>query len=225
MHRYRMIEEGDRIAIGLSGGKDSLCLMRILRERQSRVPVHYELIGIHVDPGFDGGFSEALKAYCEKQEYPFYLDRSDHGVRGHSPQNRENPCFLCARLRRKRLFELMNALGCNKLALGHTKDDVITTLLLNMFYAGEISTMLPVQTFFEGKFTLIRPLVYVDETLIRRFAKEASFPIFQNPCPTAGFSKRSEIKSFLDQMSQKNRKIKGNLFHALHRVRPEYLFT
>lgn len=225
LHRYRMIEEGDRIAVGLSGGKDSLCLIRILHERQARVPVHYEFIGIYVDPGFEGGFSNALKAYCEKQGYPFHLEGSDHGIRGHSPENRENPCFLCARLRRKRLFELADSLGCNKLALGHTKDDVIATLLMNMFYAGEISTMLPVQTLFNGKFTLIRPLVYVDEHLIRRYAKEASFPAFRNPCPTAGASKRSEIKSMLDDMSRRNRKIKGNLFHALHRVRQDYLWA
>ncbi len=218
-----MIQEGDRIAVGLSGGKDSLCLMRLLRDRQQRVPIRYEMIGVHVDPGFEGGFAEALEAYCRQQEYPFHLDRSDHGLVGQSPENRENPCFLCARLRRKRLFELADALGCNKIALGHTKDDIIATLLLNMFYAGEISTMLPYQSFFGGKLIVIRPLAYVDEAVIRRFAREASFPVFQNPCPTAGHSKRSEIKSMLDQMCRKNRKIKGNLFHALHRVRQDYL--
>ena len=225
MHRYRMIEEGDRIAVGLSGGKDSLCLMKLLQERKRRVPIRYEVIGIYVDPGFDGSFADALERYCQKQGYPFYLERSDHGLRAHSPQNRENPCFLCARLRRKRLFELADALGCNKLALGHTKDDLIATLLLNMFYAGEISTMLPFQTFFEGKFTLIRPLMYVDEKVIRRFAKEAAFPVFRNPCPTAGNSRRSEIKSLLDEMSRRNRKIKGNLFHAMHRIRRDYLLA
>jgi len=116
-------------------------------------------------------------------------------------------------------------MGCNKVALGHTKDDLIDTLLMNMFYAGEISTMLPMQQFFNGKLTLIRPLVYVEETLLSRFSKEAALPVFRNPCPTAGNSKRSSIKALVDRMSLENRKIKGNLFHALHRVRQDYLLT
>ena len=140
-----------------------------------------------------------------------------------APTNRENPCFLCSRLRRKRLFEIADELGCRKLALGHNKDDVIETLFMNICYAGEISTMLPSQTFFQQKFTLIRPLAFADEGLIRRFAGDQRFPDFENPCPTAKTSKRQEIKSLLKQLYRSNKKIKGNIFRAMSHVKPEYL--
>jgi tRNA 2-thiocytidine biosynthesis protein TtcA len=151
LHRYSLISEGDRIVVGLSGGKDSLTLMHMLSERQSRVPVAYELFVVHIDPGFEGGFSEPLQAYCEKQGFNLRVEYTDYGVKGHSPENRENPCFLCSRLRRKRLFEIADELDCNKIALGHNKDDIIETLFINIFYAGEISTMVPCQPFFEGR--------------------------------------------------------------------------
>jgi tRNA 2-thiocytidine biosynthesis protein TtcA len=126
-------------------------------------------------------------------------------------------------LRRKRLFEIADELGCNKLALGHNKDDLIETLFMNMCYAGEISTMLPVQHFFQQQFTLIRPLALADEDLIRRFAREQRFPDFINPCPTAANSKRRDIKLMLNRLYRSNTKIKGNLFRSMSRVKPEYL--
>jgi tRNA 2-thiocytidine biosynthesis protein TtcA len=142
---------------------------------------------------------------------------------GHSSDNRENPCFLCSRLRRKRLFEIADELGCNKLALGHNKDDIIETLFMNICYAGEISAMLPVQTFFQQKFTLIRPLAFADEELIRRFASDRRFPDFINPCPTAKTSKRREIKLMLNKLYRSNKKIKGNIFRSMSNIKPEYL--
>ncbi|OGP60281.1 MAG: tRNA 2-thiocytidine(32) synthetase TtcA [Deltaproteobacteria bacterium RBG_13_49_15] len=223
IHRYRMISEGDRIAVALSGGKDSLSLLWVLKERQSRVPIHYELTAVYVDPGFKGGFGEDLKVYCRKNGIPLYVDMTNHGIIGHSPENRENPCFLCSRLRRKRIFEIAEKLNCNKVALGHTKDDIIETLFLNICYAGEISTMIPNQSFFQGKFTLIRPLAFVDEEITRRFAKEADFPVFNNPCPTAGITKRREIKNLLNQLYRPNSKIKGNIFNAMQHVKHEFL--
>jgi len=126
-------------------------------------------------------------------------------------------------LRRKRLFELADELNCNKLALGHNKDDIIETLFINMCYSGEISTMVPAQSMFQGKFTIIRPLAYTDEDTIRRFASESKFPEFINPCPTSQTSKRKEIKTMLHQLYYSNRKIKGNIFRALSHYKPEYL--
>lgn len=223
LHRYDMISGGDRIAVGLSGGKDSLALMWILNERLSRVPINYELFAIHIDPGFEGGFSDELESYSAKMGYNLRTEHTDYGILGHSSENRENPCFLCSRLRRKRLFEIADELGCNKLALGHNKDDIIETLFLNICYAGEISTMVPSQSLFQGRFTLIRPLAYADEDHIRRFAKHQGFPNFVNPCPSAKTSKRQEIKTLLNQLYRSNRKIKGNIFRAMSHVRPEYL--
>jgi tRNA 2-thiocytidine biosynthesis protein TtcA len=149
---------------------------------------------------------------------------TDYGPLAHSDQNRENPCFLCARLRRKRLFELATEAGCNKIALGHNKDDLIETLFINMCYAGEMSTMVPAQSYFNNQFDLIRPLIFADADTIRRFAREKGFPDFNNPCPSAQKSQRREIRDMLARLYQSNRKIKGNIFRSMHNVQMDYLF-
>lgn len=225
LHRYNMICDGDRILVGLSGGKDSLALMWFLSERLQRVRVAYELDAVYLDPGFDGGFSERLEYYCRKAGYRLRIEHTDFGVKAHSDENRENPCFLCAWKRRKRLFEIADELGCRKLALGHNKDDIIETLFMNMCYAGEISTMVPSQPLFEGRFTVIRPLAYVEEDAIRQFAAEQDFPEFINTCPSAAVSKRHTVKELLARLYSTNDKIKGNIFRSLSRVRPDYLLT
>lgn len=223
MHHYEMISDGDRIAVGISGGKDSLTLLSILQERQSRIPIKYELAPIYVDPGFEDGFSQPLQKYFKKLKANLRVEYTNYGVLGHSQLNRENPCFLCSRLRRKRLFEIAEELGCNKLALGHHKDDIIETFFLNIFYAGEISTMVPNQSFFQGKFSVIRPLAFADANTIRRYASEKDFPVFINPCPTAKTSKRRQIKKLLKELYSSNKKIKGNIFRAMSHVNSEYL--
>jgi tRNA 2-thiocytidine biosynthesis protein TtcA len=218
-----MLHDGDRIIVGVSGGADSLTMMWMLVERLPRIPINFELFPVYVDPGFEGGFSESLKTYTADIGLSLRVELTDYGILGHSTVNRENPCFLCSRLRRKRLFEIADELGCNKLALGHNKDDIIETFFLNICYAGEISTMVPCQTFFQEKFTVIRPLAYADENLIRAFAGEQRFPEFVNPCPSAKHSKRQEIKAVLNQLYRSNKKIKGNIFRAMSRVKLDYL--
>ncbi len=223
VHRYQMIADGDRIAVGLSGGKDSMTLLWTLAERRKRAPVDYELLPIYVDPGFPGGFADELHAACMQLGFALTVEYTDHGLIAHSDANRENPCFLCARRRRKRLFQAADRLGCVKLALGHNKDDIIETLFMNICYAGEISTMVPRQELFNGRFTVIRPLGMVDEDCIRRFSRSQGFPSFTNPCPSAGHTKRSEIKAMLQRLYGSNPKIKGNIYRAMSHVRMEYL--
>jgi tRNA 2-thiocytidine biosynthesis protein TtcA len=223
IHDYDMIRDGDRILVGLSGGADSLTLAWLLAERRRRIRVRYELEAVYVDPGFEGVAGEAMGAFCDRLKIPLRTERTDYGLISHSPVNRENPCFLCAHLRRKRMFEIAAELGCAKLALGHNKDDLIETLFLNMCYSGEISTMVPAQVLFEGRFTVIRPLAYAEGALIRRFAREYRLPVVENPCPSAARSRRAEVKSLLQDLYRRNRKIKGNIFRAMRNVRPEYL--
>ena len=223
LHRYEMIADGDRILVGLSGGKDSLTLLWILSHREKRVPIHYQLFPVYIDPGFAGSFGHRLEAYCRENGFDLRREFTDYGILAHSENNRENPCFRCSWLRRKRLFEIADELGCGKLALGHHKDDIIETLFINMCYAGELSTMVPVQPFFQGRFTVIRPLAFVEEDTIRRFAEERKFPTFMNPCPSAGKSKRQEIKHLLTKLYRSNRKIKGNIFRAMSHVKTDYL--
>lgn len=223
IHDYEMIADGDRIAVGLSGGKDSLTLVRLLHERRAWAPIGYELLPIYIDPGFEGGFGEQLIAYCQAQGWSLHYEETDHGLVAHSAENRENPCFLCARLRRKRLFEVADEFGCRKIALGHNKDDLIETLLLNIIYSGEISTMVPVQPFFGGRFNIIRPLAYAEEDKIRSFVRAQGLPEFINPCPSARTSKRREIKALLERLYRSNPKIKGNIFRSMSNVKLDYL--
>jgi len=223
LHRYQMISDGDRIIVGLSGGADSLTLMWMLTERLKRVPINYELFAVYIDPGYEGSFGESLEWYGNKLGFSIRAEYTDYGLLAHSPANRENPCFLCSRLRRKRLFEIADELGCTKLALGHNKDDIIETLFMNICYAGEISTMVPSQAFFQQKFTVIRPLAFADEQLIRKFARDQKFPDFMNPCPSANNSKRKEMKTFLQQLYRTNKKVKGNIFRAMSHVNTDYL--
>jgi len=222
---YNMISDGDKIAVGISGGCDSLTLLWFLKHRLNHLPINYELLCIHVDPGFKPDHSDQLKAYAQTLNIPIQVEHTQFGMIAHGSENRENPCFLCARLRRQRIFEIAEACSCNKVALGHNKDDLIETLMINMFYAGEISCMHPRQSLFQGKLTVIRPLAYTDADAIRRFAKINDLPTFMNPCPSASKSKRSDIRDMLTTFYQKNEKVKGNLFRALHNVKSDYLLT
>jgi len=223
LHKYDMIHDGDRILVGVSGGKDSLTLAWMLKERQTRIPIRYELFPVFIDPGFENGFDKSLQRYCKDLGFSLRVEYTDYGIVGHGPENRENPCFLCSRLRRKRLFEVAAELDCQKIALGHNKDDIIETLFMNMCFAGEISTMMPYQPFFQNRYTVVRPLAFADEDVIRRFAREQAFPEFVNPCPSAGNSKRQEIKTLLHRLYRGNRKIKGNIFRSMSHVNTDYL--
>jgi len=223
LNQYQMIRDGDRIAVGFSGGKDSWALLWLLDTLQRRAPVQFKLFPIFIDPGFQGSPADAIAEHGHAMGFDIRIEQTDHGLVAHSDRNRENPCFLCSRLRRKRLFDIARELGCSKLALAHNKDDIIETLFLNMCYAGEISTMMPAQPFFDGRLTLIRPLAYTDEDTLIRFATQMQWPVEQNPCPSAGRSKRAEVKAMLQQLYARNKKIKGNIFRAMRHVKPVYL--
>jgi len=223
IHSHQMIIDGDHVMVAVSGGKDSMALLWLLRERIRRVPIEYKITAVHINPGFDSDSSEKLELFFSSHGFDYRVIRSHIGPRAHSPENTENPCFLCSRLRRKFLFELADEIGCKKIAFGHHKDDLIETFFLNVFYGASISTMLPVQELFGGKLTIIRPLYLVDEGLLRRYAQSMRWPAIDVCCPTAGSSKREEIKNMLNNFYGSNRKIKGNIFHALKNVNPDYL--
>ncbi|MBW1920995.1 MAG: tRNA 2-thiocytidine(32) synthetase TtcA [Deltaproteobacteria bacterium] len=223
IHTREMISEGDHVLVAVSGGKDSLSLLWLLRERLKRVPIEYGIIAVHVDVGFGADSAERMKSFFTEHGFDYRIVRTDIGPKAHGPENRENPCFLCSRLRRKILFELANELGCNKIAFGHHKDDVIETFFLNLFYGASLSTMMPVQDFFQGKLTIIRPMYLIDLALVKRYANSMGWPEIDLGCPSAGSTKREEIRKMLRSFYRGNKKVKGNIFHALHNVRPEYL--
>jgi tRNA 2-thiocytidine biosynthesis protein TtcA len=224
IHRYGMIEDGDRILVGVSGGKDSLTLLNLLHERRKRVSVHYDVIPVYINLGFDTEQEKVLGKFFEERDLTYHIEQTDIGKKAHSAENRENPCFLCSWERRKRIFHLAHRLNCNKIALGHHKDDIIETLLLNIFYSAEISTMLPVQRLFKGKITLIRPLALIEEKKIERFAREKGLPVGSTCCPSSGKTKRNEIKELLEKLEKENCKVKGNIFRSLSNVKLDYTF-
>jgi tRNA 2-thiocytidine biosynthesis protein TtcA len=223
IHTREMIQEGDHVMVAVSGGKDSMTLLWLLRERIKRIPIDYTITAVHVDPGFGADSAAQMEAFFSDHDFDYHILRSDIGPKAHGPENRENPCFLCSRLRRTMLFQLADEIQCNKIAFGHHKDDVIETFFLNIFYGASVSTMLPVQDFFQGKLTVIRPLYMLEEDRIRKYAKSMAWPEINMGCPTAGASKREDIKRMLKEFYRTNKKIKGNIFHALQNVKMEYL--
>ena len=217
---YKLIEDKDRILVGVSGGKDSLSLLYLLNERKKWAPVDYELIAMHVETDYDCGQSnrKRLKKFFEKHGIKHYFAKIK--IRD---KERDVSCFWCSWNRRKALFLAADRFKCNKVALGHHRDDIIETLLLNMFYHGEFSAMNPSQKLFGGKITIIRPLCHVEEPATRRFAKEERFPVDPRNCPAAEASKRRMMKDFIKKVETDCRHVKTNLFRSISRVKQEYI--
>ena len=223
---YSMIEAGDRILVGVSGGADSLALLDLLDSPMIFVP-SFALQVVHIDPGFDplyAGYG-ILEGHLKAGGYDHVMEKTDFGPLAHSDHNKKNPCFLCSRLRRKRIFEIADERGCNKIAFAHHRDDIVETLLINMFYAREISTMVPNQRIFAGKLHIIRPLAYIREPLVKKYAAERVFPTIENACPTSKTSRRLYIKRLLDELEKDNKDIRDNIFRSMQHVKTDYLLT
>ena len=178
IHTKQMILDGDHILVSVSGGKDSFSLLWLLRDRIKRIPIEYHITAVHVDPGFGSHSGHQIRSFFSHHGFDYKIIESDFGPKAHSAENRENPCFLCSRLRRKAIFELAHELGCNKIAFGHHKDDLIETFFLNIFYGASVSTMLPVQKFFGGKLIVIRPLYMTDEGTIQKYGQDPVCPSY-----------------------------------------------
>jgi len=221
---YGMISAGDRVLVGVSGGMDSLSLLDLLDTPMIVVPP-FSLIAVNIDLGFDQTYEgyDRLDRYLKEGGYDHVLEKTDIGPLSHSDYNRKNPCFLCSRLRRKKIFEIAAAKGCNKIAFAHHRDDIIETLLINLFYGREISTMLPDQTIFGGMLHIIRPLAYIREGLVKKYAKEKGFPSIENGCPTSRVSRRRYIKDLLGELERDNPRIRENIWKAMAHVKPDYL--
>lgn len=222
---YGMIEPGDRILVGVSGGTDSMVLLELLLTPKVVIPGDYTVTAVHIDLGFEGSGEDAdrLENYLRQIGCSYVIDRTDIGPVAHSEVNRKNPCFLCSRLRRRRIFEIADARGCNKIALAHHRDDMIETLLINMLYGREISTMMPKQRIFAGTLHIIRPLAYIREELLKKFARERDFPVIANRCPTSVNSRRRYVKDLLNTLEKDNRLVRDNLFRAMKNVKKDYM--
>jgi len=219
--KYGMIEKGDRILVGVSGGKDSFTLLKILHDRKGFFPNQYELLALHVvlDLECEGHADPAvLEDYFVSQGYDYKIVRQkvDPGEKGPSS-------FWCSRNRRRVLFDTATRLGYNKIALGHHRNDVIETLLINLFYHAEVSTMLPAQRLFGGRMSIIRPLYNLPESDTRKFCFQHGFPAASCRCPSTDETKREMFKRLLAEVEKTHPKAMLNAIRALENVREEYL--
>lgn len=217
---YKMLAPKDKIAVAVSGGKDSLTLLRLLIDRQAFVAIKYKLIAIHIDMGYPKSISVKLEKYFKKFNIEYRIIKTD--ILKKTQKSKIN-CFWCSWNRRRELFLAANKLGCTKIALGHHLDDIAETMLLNLFFRGEISTMAPKQELFKGKITLIRPLAYVQESLIKRFAKEAKLGHNSCVCPHSVISNRNRMGRIIQELEKISPDIKKNIFRSLKRVKKDYL--
>ena len=224
IHGYHLLDHGDRILAAVSGGVDSMLALWMLRQWRKKAPIGFEVLAVYLDMGFGGNATEELSAAFSGMGVQYHVEETGYGAYAHGPENRgKSPCFICSMLRRKRIFELAHHFGCNKVAFGHNQDDLIETFFMNMIYSGELSTMVPRQEMFKGLLTIIRPLALVNKERIERVAEELGMEPVPNPCPSAGRTKRAEVKEILQGIYASSPKARGNIMHALTNIRPEYL--
>lgn len=215
---YNMIAEGDKIAVGVSGGKDSLTLLYLLAALRRYYPAHYELQAVTIDMGLPGMDFSPVAALCEKLEVPYQIKKTEIGPIIFDYRHEKNPCSMCAKMRRGALNDVLLTLGCNKIALGHHFDDAVETFLLSLVYEGRISCFQPVTHMTRTGVDQIRPLLYAGEGRIANLAKALALPIVENPCPEDRGSKRYEIKQFIRTMSQTYPDLRSKVFGAIQRA-------
>jgi len=217
---YGLIQDGDKIAVAVSGGKDSLTLLCLLGWRRRFVPEKYELVAINIQTEYrctSGASKEELEAFLQQEGFPCVFERISLRDASRYPDDSLN-CFWCSWNRRKALFLTAHRLGCNKVAFGHHADDAAQTVLLNLFYHGRLERMEPRVDFFDGKITVIRPLIYVPEKEIIRFSRVAAFPVQAHRCPNSRTSRRSLMKEIIRLVEQDCPEVKTNLFRAVERL-------
>lgn len=222
---FNLIEEGDRIAVGVSGGKDSLLLVKLFQELKKDKSKNFEVVFISMDPGFGAIDLDEFKTNLNDLGIPCEIFNANVWEVAFK-EDPENPCFLCAKMRRGVLYKKVEELECNKLALGHHFDDVIETALINMFYAGTIKTMLPKVKSTSGKLEVIRPMIYIKEKDIISYTKRNEIKAMACGCPIESGkvdSKRKEIKILLEELEGKNSQIKQSIFNSLKNVNLNYI--
>ena len=212
---YNMIQDGDKIAVGVSGGKDSLTLLCALSELKKFFPNKFELCAITLDMGFDNVDYSNVQRLCDKIGVEYILEKTDIAQVLFDIRKESNPCSLCAKMRRGGVNARARAAGCNKVALGHHNEDAIETFFLSLFYEGRINCFKTVTYLSKVDLTVIRPLLYVSERDIKGYAKTAQLPIVHNPCPADGYTKRQEMKEYIEMKSKEDRYFKKRITNAI----------
>ncbi len=223
--KYAMIEDGDRIAVGVSGGKDSLALLCVLAEMRIFYPKKYELTAVTLDMGFS--LSQKIGAapvdyapiaeLCARLGVPYTVRQTEIAKIIFDNRQESNPCSLCARMRRGSLHDAVRELGCNKLALGHHYDDAVITAMLNLFFQGNFACFSPVTHLSRKALTMIRPLIHAREKEIKSFVRKADLPVIESPCPEDKESERAYMKQYLGDFDHKHRGLYTRIVGALQR--------
>ena len=223
--RYQLLQDGDRILVAISGGKDSYTLLHLLRRNLGRIPFSVELVAVHLDqqqPGYDG---LGLETWLRQEGYAFeILSEDTYSVVTDHLDDQKTYCSLCSRLRRGILYSAAERLGCNKIALGHHRDDALETFLMNLFYAGKLQAMPAAYTTNDQRFQVIRPLIETGEQEIEKFAHAMSFPII--PCNLCGSQEglqRDQMTALLNQLQKTHPHVRQVMLNALRNVRPTHL--
>ena len=223
---YRLLDDGDRVMVGLSGGKDSWALLQILDVLRLRAPIHFSLVAVTVDSGYDGYRHDLISKTCEQRGWEYRIIHTEIGdVVDDLLDQSATPCSLCARMRRGVLYRIASEIGATKIALGHHLDDFIETLLLNLFFAGSLKAMPARLVSDNGEHVVIRPLVGVTETEARSYAKEQSLPIISCCCRACGdlSLQRQRVKKLIAELEVEHPEIKNSMIRALANVASRHL--
>lgn len=223
--KHDLIHDGDRIMVAVSGGKDSYALLTLLRVLQARAPVRFDLLAVHVDQGHPGYDGRPLEDWLRANQFAYEIIREDtYSIVTDKIAEGKTYCSLCSRLRRGILYTAASRLGCNKIALGHHRDDVIETLLLNVFFGGKLASMPAKLHSDDGKHIVIRPLVYCAEPVLAKFAEERAYPILPcNLCGSQSQAQRKQIKALLAKLEAEHPGLKQTMLAALGNVNPTHL--
>ena len=212
---YQMIEAGDSIAVGISGGKDSLTLLYGLHGLMRFYPKQFSIHAVTVDLGFDNLNLSQIQALCDELEVPYTIVKTDIANIVFNERQETNPCSLCAKMRKGALNNAIKAAGCNKVAYAHHKDDVVETMLMSLIFEGRFHTFDPVTYLDRMDLTVIRPLMYMKEADVIGFINKYQIPVVKSPCPADGYTRREYVKNILKQLNKENPGVKERMFTAI----------
>ena len=212
---FQMIEDNDVIAVGISGGKDSLTLLHAMAGLRRFYPKKFKLVAVTVDVGFKNQDFTGIDEFCKKLDVPYHMVKTDISEIVFNERKESSPCSLCAKMRKGALNDAMQKIGCNKIAYAHHKDDIVETMLMSLIYEGRFHTFAPITYLDRMQLKVIRPLIYLHEYEVISFTKKYDIPVLKSKCPVDGYTKREYAKQLLKTLGNENPGVKDRMFTAI----------